>query len=331
MEIQNATLESGEVAMAQLEARSAPILDRYSKLKQYCNRFTAILGRTPRSAPLYVRLNELSDSLSTLTKDRKSLSDGLLEWTKSAEKYTESNVTKSRAFDNLSSSLQSTLEDIRIRETEAERISGDASDLRNQMAELNEVRRREYDNGQSRLGEIQTTVDKERSELVSLQGKLASLDRIVSELPGKAKDAQSEFEISVAKKKQLMSEIQRKIDTQIQEIITQQSKSPVIVKLTAQLEKHWSEHAKISESIERFERKLYGLQEGVERRKLIATELKMNYRSRTADGLKAQEEIYQAARNQNDEYAQKMAVLQRELFIFESEQAQFLRTLAELT
>jgi hypothetical protein len=144
------------------------------------------------------------------------------------------------------------------------------------------------------------------------------------------KEAAREHEIAMTKKRQLMGEIQKKIDSQRQEIIAQQSQSPVVAKLTAQLESHWGDHAALSDSVAALEKRLYGMQEAVERKKMIAVELKQHFRNVGGEGLKLQEELYRAARNQNNECAQKMAVLKRELFIYESEQAQFKRTLSEL-
>jgi chromosome segregation ATPase len=235
-----------------------------------------------------------------------------------------------RQVGETSTAVQNLLEEIRIRETESDRIQVRVSEVRSQMDDMNEVRRREYDSGQALLGSVQTEVDEQRRGLSELQDRLLGVEGAIRDFPTRVRDAACEHEIAMGKKKQLTVEIQKKIESQIQELIAQQSRSPVVASLTAQLENHWSEHAKMTESVDGLERKLYGLQEAVERKKMIVVELKQHFRNIVGEGLRQQDEMYRSARSQNSEFAQKMAALKREVFIYESEQKQFERTLSEL-
>jgi hypothetical protein len=103
------------------------------------------------------------------------------------------------------------------------------------------------------------------------------------------------------------------------------------MQLTATLEEHWRDHARLAEAVDTSEATLRGLQELVERKRKIAEVLRQTKVGLTLHtGIRYLDLLYGAAVAQNRDLAQGMREMQREVKILEAEKAQFLLELSEV-
>jgi hypothetical protein len=165
-------------------------------------------------------------------------------------------------------------------------------------------------------------------ETIDRQGQ--EIDLSIKTFPDRMKAGVSEHEILIAKRKQLAHEIQRKIDLVRQEMQAKQWHSSEVMTMTATLEGHWRDHAKMTEAATDYENRLRRLQLMVERKRKIASALKETEMRATAQvGIPYLDQIYGSAMAQNRFLAQGMREMQREVNILEAEQTQFLMELAD--
>jgi chromosome segregation ATPase len=290
----------------------------------------AVASKTPPAAPIFLKFHQLSDAASILQGELASVIERIKINRRHVKECDDAYPAISSQLTQSTDAVQSLLEDVRMNQFQEERLRSQCANVRLDIADVNKHCGEESSIRASALAEWDSRLGDEREKLESLERQLAEIGRQLEDLPARAKASADDLERLVAKKRQLKAQIQKKLDDTVQAIMMQQSQSPEVMSLSKVLEDHWREHAGLTDSVAQLEKKLYSLQDAVERKRIVATELKRGQRDRGILGVKHQELLYMAAEKENRESARRMAEIDREIFILESERSQFLRALSEL-
>jgi chromosome segregation ATPase len=325
-----ALFENWELTLSQTRRDGKSTLDSYSFLKQYCKHLRAVASKTPPAAPVLLKIHETCAVARDLQADLANVVERIEINHRYVKKFDDKYATNSAKLTESTESVQSLLEDVRMKQFQEDRLRAQCTNIRLDIADVKKRCGEESSVRASTVAEWDSRVIDEREQLEGLEKHLVEIMRQLDDLPAKAKASTDDLERLVAKRRKLKAEIQKKLDAMVQAIVVEQGQSLEVMNLSKVLEDDWREHASLSESVAQLEKKLYGLQDTVERKRIVVAELKKAQRDGGILGLKHQELLFMAAEKENRESARRMAQIDREIFILESEQTQFLRALSEL-
>jgi chromosome segregation ATPase len=322
-------LEKLKVQNEAMQAKDAAFIRNYKQLKQACLTLQTISGRTPRGAPLVLKLRDFQSTFQSIKQAKMVASEKVRRQSLELEKFEADCAPWRDTLENLASTLTSVKFEARMNESQAARLLLDLSAAKRELAAGQASQLHIQEELDHRQQFIDDRICQEQKKIEELENSIREIDAEIESFPERMKLSVSERERIVAKRKQLVHEIQRKIDGVHQEIQAKQWQSVEVMTMTATLEAHWRDHAKMLDTATDYENRLHVLQGLVERkRKIVSALQETQVRKTSHTGIRHLDLIYSAAAAQNRDLAQGMREIKREVSILEAEQVQFLMELA---
>jgi chromosome segregation ATPase len=322
-------LEQADLIWEEVNAQAQTLFDRHRQSKKQCMLLGTIYGRTPRLGPVWFRLADLESEKVAVTVNMSKVKERIEANRVSITRFGRENDGRRVELQELSSTLASLQYDLRMNELQANRMLNELDSWASELSGRDRQQLQLEHEAEEKHRLLDRDCREAESVLQTLTEDLNAVNSQIESFPTLVKAGISENEIMIAKRKQLIQEITKKIEMSQQEIIQRRSQSPEVMELTRRLEADWREHARLTELAETLMRQLKALQDSLDRKKSFAKLLPRQNFAAGPTGLRHLDLLYNAAMSQNRDMAEEMRTMRRELNVLEAEKLQFEMVLLE--
>ena len=329
LDVNQTTIDALEEELIRSENASGPLDAEFAQAKKYIHFFKRIRQMRRTLFPIALRLEDLENQHRQLRADIDNKRELISIDRAFIEKFTSGNEDKTAELGRVAAELQNYQDEIKMNDFQRGRIYSELSALATEMDDLNSVTKKENEEREAKVRQCEAELKELHDAIEARKHKLHELTATVEGIPEHAKAVMQDQEIMLGKKKQLATEIQKKIDAFIFEFAQKENQSPTVMKLTKALAQHWEAHERLIDATEKGEKRLHEMQATVERKRFVATELRVQNYQFKETGMKHLDAVYEAALALNRKMGKRMRVLQRQLDVEVAENKQFTRELQE--
>ena len=320
-----------ELQVKQLTAQDEELTPKVKKLDKAVHLYHNYKKNFPRCAATLLNIVDLESHLHFYTTQIIRVRNSVKCQIEKINKMNKSISDKENEIIDLQKQLELINNNIQSNEQLKNQLYADLQGYNTEFEKLNQERK-EIDEHFHKVIDLNHQLDLKNINQVSLlRENLLNLSKEIASYPDLINQFEDENKKQLETKKDLVLELQKKIDLAIIEIRKKNSNSPQMLQQIHNLEEEWREHDKLSSYCQNLEKKMYNVQDLLQRKKMILEETRRQVVKKTEKpGIQHLIQFFEEERLENKKLEMKIIKINRDLEIYQSEQAQFLRELNEL-